>query len=100
VAFDALSAWVELGAFIASKPNHGRHDLLSEAARIAERNTAPEEEFQRALRLTLPAFAELLFDRTARTVAPEDPAADVPLAREPATVNGIPHDPVRPTMAA
>jgi hypothetical protein len=78
VAFDAQSAWVELGAFIASKPNHGRHDLLSEAARIAERNTAPEEEFQRALRLTLPAFAELLFDRTARTRALEDPEADVP----------------------
>lgn len=98
MAFDAQSAWVDLLAFVASKPNHGRHDLLAESARIAAKHSIPEEEFKRALRLTLPAFAELLFDRTARsTVAPEDPAADV---SGEAGLTASFRDPGLPTMAA
>lgn len=98
MAFDAQSAWVELGAFVASKPNHGRQDLLAAMARIAAENSIPEEEFQRALRLTLPAFAELLFDRTARTRSLEDSEADVP-----ADAGGLAasfRDPGTPSIAA
>jgi hypothetical protein len=98
VAFDAQSAWTELLALVASKPNHGRHDLLTAAARIAEKHTIPEEEFQRALRLTLPAFAELLFQSTAREQAPQVPAADVP-GEEPDWPRHT-AEAVRPTMAA
>lgn len=97
MAFDAQSAWLELGAFVASKPNHGRQDLLAEMARIAASNNIPEEEFQRALRLTLPSFAELLFDRAARMEAPEDPESAV------SVTNGLAaslHEPVRPSIAA
>lgn len=99
MAFDAQSAWTELVAVIASKPNHGRHDLLAESARIAARHTIPEEEFQRALRLTLPAFSDLLFQATARTAqeAPEDPVADVP---GEAGLAAAFHEPGQPSMAA
>jgi hypothetical protein len=100
MAFDAQSAWTEMLALVASKPNHGRHDLLAASARIAERHTIPEEEFQRALRLTLPAFAELLFQGTARTQAPQDPADDVPVAGEPLTGTSTPSYAVQPTIAA
>jgi hypothetical protein len=97
VAFDAQSAWVELGAYVASKPNHGRQDLLAAMARIAAEHSIPEEEFQRALRLTLPAFAELLFDRTARTRALGDPETDVSGG---AGLSASLREPGRPTIAA
>jgi hypothetical protein len=96
VAFDAQSAWLELGALIAAKPNHGRHDLLTAMAQIAERHSIPEEEFRRALRLTLPQFAELLFERTLRDEAPE-------VTEEVVTREGLAashRGPVRPTIAA
>jgi hypothetical protein len=98
VAFDAQSAWMELGAYVALKPNHGRQELLAEMARIAAKHTIPEEEFQIALRLTLPALAELLFTRTARTEAPQVPAADVP--DEESDWPRHTESAVRPTMAA
>lgn len=98
MAFDAQSAWLELGAFIASKPNHGRQDLLAAMARIAIKHDIPEEEFQRALRLTLPSFAELLFDRAARMEAPEDPEPRVPFQEEDCAAHST--IPVRPSIAA
>lgn len=92
--FDAQRAWTRLGAHVASKPNHGRHDLLVAMATIADEETIPEDDFQRALRLTLPAFAEVLFDRTQALLA-SAPAVTAP-ADQPG--HAIPGE--RPTIAA
>jgi hypothetical protein len=80
--FDAAKAWVELGAYVASKPNHGRQDLLSECARIAERNMLDEDDMDRALRLALPPLADLLFNRLAQS-AREPHATEAPVPGEP-----------------
>lgn len=95
MAFDAQTAWVRLGAFIASKPSHGRQDLLAAMARIADENTMDDEDFQRALRLTLPTLAEAIFDRDAQQAPVAAGTPDPVQTDPPSHARGE-----RPTMAA
>jgi hypothetical protein len=100
--FDAARAWVELGAYIASKPNHGRQDLLSECARIAERNMVAEDDMDRALRLALPPLADMMFNRRpAREQEPQATATPVPVEPREGEADWVQHAGAdRPAIAA
>ena len=86
---------MELGAYIASKPNHGRQDLLRECAVIAERNMLAEDDMDRALRLAMPPLADLLFNRLPRT---EPQATELHVPRSGGTAQPKLSD--QPSMAA
>lgn len=53
----------ELRGRIAAKPNWGRQELLVLMAELEVEHTVPEDELDRALRLTMPAALDLLFNR-------------------------------------
>jgi hypothetical protein len=90
VPFDAQSAWARLGAHVASKPSHGRQELLSVMAQIADECTMEEEVFQRALRLAMPTLLEALFDPQGKPPeAAERPSLPVAKRRREGDVDAV-----------
>lgn len=60
---DAAACLVELRGRIAEKPSWGRQELLVLMAEMEVEHRVMEDELDRALRLTLPAALDVLFNR-------------------------------------